>query len=211
MTAEQQDAAANREAEDAEWVKTMSALVLDANFNATATADSFAAQEFGKLDIDILMDTLAGANQRIAGGDLKDIEVMLFGQAHALQSIFTTLVIRACRPEASYGQMESLMRLGLKAQNQSRATLHTLVVMKNPKPVTFVAAGQANITCGPQQVNNFSAAAPEGAAGPGNQPNELLEAQHGERLDTGTAGTAGGSDPAVAALDPINGASDGGG
>jgi hypothetical protein len=43
------------------------------------------------------------------------------------------------------------MRLALKAQSQCRATLETLSAIKNP-PVVF--ARQANITNGPQQVNN---------------------------------------------------------
>jgi hypothetical protein len=44
------------------------------------------------------------------------------------------------------------MRLALKAQRQCRATIETLVMAKNPAPVTFVK--QANVAHGPQQVNN---------------------------------------------------------
>jgi hypothetical protein len=43
------------------------------------------------------------------------------------------------------------MRLALKAQGQCRATLETLAAIKNP-PV--VIARQANVSHGPQQINN---------------------------------------------------------
>lgn len=46
---------------------------------------------------------------------------------------------------------EAYLRLALKAQNQSRATLETLSTIKNP-PVLI--AKQANITTGQRQVNN---------------------------------------------------------
>jgi hypothetical protein len=86
------------------------------------------------------------------------------------------------------------LRLALKAQRQCRATLETLVAIKNPQPMAFVR--QANIAHGPQQVNN-------GAVQPGepsraweaeNLQNKLLEAQNGERLDFGAPGAAGGAD-----------------
>jgi hypothetical protein len=44
--------------------------------------------------------------------------------------------------------LEAYLRLGLKAQSQSRATLETLSRIKNPQPVAFVR--QANIAHGPQ-------------------------------------------------------------
>ena len=47
---------------------------------------------------------------------------------------------------------EIYLRLALKAQAQCRTTVETLVEMKNPRPVAFVS--QANISNGPQQVNN---------------------------------------------------------
>ena len=49
--------------------------------------------------------------------------------------------------------LEGFMRLALQAQSQCRATLETLVAIKDP-PV--VCARQANITTGPQQVNWIS-------------------------------------------------------
>ena len=47
--------------------------------------------------------------------------------------------------------MKRCMRLALKAQGECRATLETLAAIKNP-PVVF--AKQANISNGPQLLNN---------------------------------------------------------
>ncbi|ONM81032.1 hypothetical protein B0B24_01470 [Pseudomonas aeruginosa] len=89
------------------------------------------------------------------------------------------------------------MRLALKAQNQARATLQTLGELKAPKQIAFVK--QANI--GNQvQVNNDSSPTRTRAKKKTKAPNELLEVEHGERLDTRAAGTAGGADPAIATL-----------
>jgi hypothetical protein len=43
------------------------------------------------------------------------------------------------------------MRLALKVQNQSRSTVETLAGLKSPPPLF---ARQANVTTGPQQINN---------------------------------------------------------
>jgi hypothetical protein len=87
-------------------------------------------------------------------------------------------------------------------------TLETLALMKNPAPIAFVR--QANIAHGPQQVNNGPAPAgdPSRARETENLQNKLLEAQHGERLDTGAADTARAADPAMASLGLVHGAED---
>ncbi|MBD8476145.1 hypothetical protein IFT98_18195 [Pseudomonas sp. CFBP 8770] len=89
------------------------------------------------------------------------------------------------------------MRLALKAQNQARATLQTLGELKTPKQVAFVK--QANI--GHQvQVNNGIQEKPARTRKTKKAQNELLEVEHGERLDTRATGTAGGADPAMATM-----------
>ena len=60
-------------------------------------------------------------------------------------------VLSAANLSKSLDIAERLMRLGLKAQSQARATLETLAQIKNP-PVVY--ARQANVASGPQQ-NNF--------------------------------------------------------
>ena len=76
------------------------------------------------------------------------------------------------------------MRLALKAQAQCRATIETLAAMKNP-PV--VIARQANISNGPQQVNNGEPT--RRAEKSDNRPNGLLEHRVETRMDFGAAGT----------------------
>jgi hypothetical protein len=74
----------------------------------------------------------------------------------------------------------------LKAQSQSRATIQALTELKYPKQATFVK--QANIAHGHQQVNNGTTAQKDATLGEqpraekiSNQPNELLEAHHGNK------------------------------
>ena len=107
-----------------------------------------------------------------------------------------------------FNAAETYMRLALKAQTQCRATLETLAAIKNPQPVAFVR--QANIAHGPQQVNNSSSVDTSRAEKSENQPNKLLEQQHGGRGDFGTAGAAGGLDSPLEAVGAVNRAENGG-
>jgi hypothetical protein len=93
--------------------------------------------------------------------------------------------------------MDKFFRLALKAQNQSRTTLQTLAELKAPKQIAFVK--QANI--GNQvQVNNGTQAKFARTRKTKIVQNELLEVEHGGRLDTRATGAAGGADPAVATV-----------
>lgn len=132
----------------------------------------------------------------IHADDLSRPESMLIAQAHTLDGLFAKLATKALTVGNLDG-MERYMRLALKAQSQSRATLQTLGELKAPKQIAFVQ--QANI--GNQvQVNNESGSARSRAKKKPKAPSELLEVQHGERLDTRAAGSAGGADPAMASL-----------
>lgn len=130
----------------------------------------------------------------IHADDLSRPESMLIAQAHTLDGLFAKLATQALTAGNLDG-MERYMRLALKAQNQARATLQTLGEIKAPKQVAFVK--QANI--GNQvQVNNDGSPARSRAKKKPKAPNELLEVEHGERLDTRATGSAGGADPAMA-------------
>lgn len=100
-------------------------------------------------------------------------------------------------------QLESFMRMALKAQNQCRMTLETLATIKNP-PV--VHAKQANIAHGPQQINN-GVIPSETAVAPAqetrNPPNELLEVKPHEQLDTRATRTTSGADQTMATVDQL--------
>lgn len=78
----------------------------------------------------------------------------------ALNAIFNELARRAANNMGTYlGTTETYLRLALKAQAQSRATVEALAEMKKPHSVAFVK--QANIAHGPQQVNNGGEVADE--------------------------------------------------
>jgi len=91
--------------------------------------------------------------------------------------------------------MADKVRLALKVQAQVRATIQALADLKNPRPVAFVQ--QANIAHGPQQVNNGPPPAADTVSrvrDSENRPNELLEQQRNEWLDSGAAQTTVGAD-----------------
>ena len=79
-------------------------------------------------------------------------ERILLAQAQSLNAIFCEMANKASY-QSNVEIMDRLLKLGLKAQSQCRATLETLAVIKNP-PVVF--AKQANIAHN-QQVNNAPA------------------------------------------------------
>jgi len=94
------------------------------------------------------------------------------------------------------------MRMALRAQAQCRATLETLAEIKNP-PVVY--ARQANVTTGPQQVNNSLPAYPSLRARDSIPPPERpLEEINGQRLDTRAPCTPGAIDPHLAAVGAID-------
>lgn len=142
-----------------------------------------------------LVAELKRHSSAINADDLSRAEAMLIAQSHTLDGLFAKLTTDALA-SGNLEKLERYMKLALKAQNQARATLQTLVELKAPKRVAFVQ--QANI--GNQvQVNN------EGQRARTHKkrkaPNKLLEAKHGEWLDTRAAGKAGGDDPAMATVE----------
>ena len=142
-----------------------------------------------------LLATLTEQAKAVNRGDLAQVEAMLSNQATALQSLFVRLIERGMS-QAHMPNLEGFMRLGLKAQAQCRATLETLAAIKNP-PVIY--ARQANVTSGPQQINNGPRVRETEKA-----PTQLLEQIDGNRLDCGAAETGGAVDPALATLGAID-------
>ena len=111
------------------------------------------------------------------------------------------LLARRAQRVQLLNQLNTNLRLALKAQSQCRATLDTPADMKNP-PVAFVQ--QANIAHGPQQLNNQTYTH-AGARTLENLsvPNGLLESKEHKAdkwLDGGTSHAAGRSDSRVAAV-----------
>jgi hypothetical protein len=116
----------------------------------------------------------------VNSGDLRHVESMLVNQAIALQHIFLRMTVRGIH-QTKMEHIDGFMRLALKAQNQSRATLETLASMRTP-PAVY--AKQANINHGNQQVNNGVSITPSSDEII-NPHNELLKEAGYERVDTG--------------------------
>jgi hypothetical protein len=143
---------------------------LHSGINAAVVMNAYAEKTYGAIDLQQAVDSLAAAMTEINGGNMRKVENMLLGQSQALQSIFVNLARKAANQEY-LNQYETFLRLALKAQSQCRATLETLAAIKNP-PIVY--ARQANVTTGPQQVNNGVAASSH-AKEVEIEPNELSE------------------------------------
>ena len=166
--------------------------------NAAAVVAEY-AKDFGDQDVQSLMKQLRTTFDQVENDNLQHCEAMLVGQAHALQSIFMSLARRAANQEY-LKQLETYLRMALKAQNQSRMTLETLAKIKNP-PVIFAKQANINQGNGNQQVNNGTPAPASHAEKIINQQNELLtEVHHGETLDTRGTSKAIRNNPAMAAV-----------
>lgn len=110
------------------------------------------------VDVNYLIDELKDQINDIRKGDLSRPEAMLVAQAHTLDALFGNLVRRS-QTNSSAGYLnaaEIYMRLALKAQGQAVRTIEALAGLKSPRAVSFVQ--QANITTGPQQINNGTVA-----------------------------------------------------
>lgn len=151
-----------------------------------------------QLDVPGMLLMLKGQADAINRGDMVNAEAMLTCQATALQTLFARLTERAMT-QTHMPNLEAFMRLALRAQSQSRATLETLAAIKNP-PVIY--AKQVNQTTGPQQVNNGNAAPSRKREIKGEQ-SKLLEAEHEQWMDTRATGAASGVDTTMEAVGAI--------
>ncbi len=156
------------------------------------------------LEVSDLVVEMKKAGDEAVAGDFGRVERMLANQMLTLDMLFNNLAQRSGRQDTFKG-IEVLMRLALKAQAQARATAETLSVIKNPMPYIR----QANIAHGHQQVVNGTkpeqyAQAHAHAGSFQTEPNKLLEAQHGERLDIGAQAAAGRADQALETVGAVH-------
>lgn len=131
---------------------------------------------------DVLIEMRKAGDEAVKG-DLGRVERMLMNQALTLDTIFNNLALRATRQEY-IKNMDTYLRLALKAQSQARATAETLSIVKNPMPYIK----QANIAQGHQQVNNGIPAHSGHAGNSSFEQSKLLESKNEqfiERLDAG--------------------------
>lgn len=162
----------------------------------------------GQTNVNDLRDKLILQAETIAKGDFSRPEAMLSAQAHTLDTLFNTLVLKAGKnSEAGYMQAaETYLRLAFKAQSQCRSTWESLAEIKYPKTTTFVK--QANIA-GQQQVNNgvsagVSTQTPFSHEKTINPSNELLTGAGHAALDTGRTGATIGADSQLETVGAIN-------
>lgn len=107
-----------------------------------------------QLDVPGMLLMLKDQADTSSCGGMRHAEAMLLAQATALQTLFARLTEKAMM-QSHTPNLEAFMRLALRAQSRSRATLETLAAIQNP-PIVY--AKQANVTSGPQQINNGTAA-----------------------------------------------------
>lgn len=141
------------------------------------------------LDASGMLAELRATQKAVNDGDLSTAEAMLMAQAVGLQVLYVRLTERAmgqpCIP-----QMETFMRLALKAQAQSRLALEALAALKQG-PAILARNAQVNVAHGPQQVNN---APLPGRAGDSENPPIQLSSPHELHSDIGPSGGAGRAD-----------------
>ncbi len=160
-----------------------------------------------ELDLDACIRTLKATAKKVKDGDNADLEGMLSAQAMALNSVFTSLATRANNANLM-PHMETYMRFALKAQNQCRATIDTLAQIKNPRHT--VITKQANISNGPQQVNNTlkQITEPESKISKNSKTgqNKLLSHEQAESpyMDTRPESQTSGDNPAMATMGKVN-------
>lgn len=118
-------------------------------------------------DINDLVDAFEDQVNKIADGNLRNLEEMLLAQAHTLHTISNHLFRRAVMTEFS-SCLEMFLKLGLKAQNQSKLTCEALANIKAPKSYLTNIGHNQQINIG---------------------QSKLLEKSDGQRLDFGEAKT----------------------
>jgi hypothetical protein len=168
----------------------------------TVTTREFVST-FGELSLN---DCFAVMREKVAKakrGELGELEAMMAAQVYTLNAMFNSMAQRAQKNMGEYlGAFETYMRLALKAQAQSAKTVEMLAAIKNPPAVAFVK--QANIGNAVQVNNGQEQTRARGRTEKPEPTNELLEARDGERLDTGAASTASGTDSDMATVGAFN-------
>ena len=186
-------------------LRTVARCLLDPATKAAGTLHNLNRNISDQGDVDgyiAELQYLAGAAN---AGDLSRPEATLAAEAQTLDALFHTLTGWALNnaKEGGNAAYETCMRLAFKAKSQCRATIETLAAIENP-PVVY--ARQANFAAGHQQVNNNGEASRVRETE--STQSKLLEAQHGQRLDTRAPSTASGANQELAAVGTINGTED---
>ena len=122
------------------------------NYQTAHVAEAFARRTFAETPLGDVARAIKQAGDAVSSGDLSGLEHILTGQIVALNGVFVDCAMRAQGNMGQYlNAAESYMRLALKAQAQCARTAE---VLGNLRAGPTIFAKQANVTTGPQQVNN---------------------------------------------------------
>ena len=189
----------------------VSKLYADGVLPLAQIAEMFSRGLGGENDTDMMAtyERMLEVGEAVNGGSLATAERLLFAQAATLNVLFAELTRRAALNMGQHlDATETYLRLALKAQAQSRATVQTLAEVKQPRAVAFVK--QANIAQ-QQQVNNgapVSHARTEESPKPANEQSRLEAPNEWSTLDTGATATPARSNPAMEAVGAVHRAED---
>ena len=183
-------------------------VLTDGTVNA-AVVQQYLPHVNGGGDVTALAD-LGGEQARAVGaGDLGQLERMLLSQATALQAMFVDLACRG-KQQKDLDSLQVHTALALKCATASRQAITALVELRAPKSVLF--ARQANLTTGPQQINNGVLATAQAARAEKfqNRPSELSAPNHELLEDTRASRASGRTDPRLETVGAVHRAEDAG-
>lgn len=124
----------------------------DPTFAAVSVICSSKRNKLDSIDVEEVFTQLKSQVASIKAGDLSLFDAMLTSQAVALQALFADFAEQATAGNKSPEHREACFKLAMRAQNQSRSTIQTLLDGRNP--AVFIK-NQANVSNGgPQQINN---------------------------------------------------------
>lgn len=165
------------------------------HFLAANTISSF-NQVSGSTGLMEMVSELNLQISRVQNGDMGRAEETLAAQAIVLDTLFNTLAVKSL--QAPGLDMQSVvLKLALQAQRQCCQTYEALSSIKNPPKVTVVR--QTNIGQA-VQVNNGVTDENQKS----HLENELLDINHGERMDSRTQGSAINTNQDLEAMEKLN-------
>ena len=203
-----------RDPTKSEELQTAEVLLDPSTLNAV-TALRFFDPNGCRPDLNGAVQVVTNAAAAIQANDMRGAEAILSGQAIALNAMFVELTRRgSLNISQNLEAAQIYLRLALKCQSQSRATLETLGALKNPAVVFARPANFSN--GGPQQVvnNGLALRAGEIVSAPTEQISAqpaALEDLSGSQMDSGAESSTGRADPWLATVGALNRASNGGG
>jgi hypothetical protein len=142
---------------------------------AARTIQAFTRESTPGSSLFPLIEALKKKTDAAIAGDVKQIETALLAQAMALDAIFNELASRAASAMGKQpAVLEQCLRLALKAQAQSRATLEAAIIARAAR-LDAVRQDQALVQGQGPRRSPWTISDPLNAGRPERSPNELLD------------------------------------